>query len=95
MEKVLSQILEELKNLNNRMDSLDNRMDNFEIRLDKMELRIETEIIEKINVLSDGFELRGDQIEALKKHFDQRIDGIEIDTRYLVSKVARLEKMAK
>ena len=61
----------------------------------RLETRIESEIIEKIGALFDGYTLRGDQIENLQKHLDQRFDSIETDTRYLVARVTRLEKLAK
>ena len=66
-----------------------------ESKVDKLELRLENEAFNKIGALFDGYSLRGDQIENLQKHLDQRLDSIEIDTGYLVSRVARLEKIAK
>lgn len=61
----------------------------------KLETRMESEVFDKVRALFNGYSLRGDQIENLQKHLDQRLDSIEIDTRYLVSRVARLEKLAK
>ncbi|KJS02633.1 MAG: hypothetical protein VR68_02615 [Peptococcaceae bacterium BRH_c4a] len=69
--------------------------DRLENKVDKLEIRMESEVIEKIRTLFDGYSHRGDQIERLQKHIDQRFDSIEIDTGYLVSRVARLEKLAK
>jgi len=115
-EKILKEILGELKNLNQRVggledgqkelisdvsglkigqQKLESRMESLETGQRKHEARMESEVIEKIGALFDGYTLRGDQIENLQKHFDQRLDSIEIDTGYLVSRVARLEKMAK
>jgi predicted nuclease with TOPRIM domain len=67
----------------------------LENKVDKLEVRMENEVIEKISVLFDGHNLRGEQIKDLKTHFDERFDRIETDTRYLVSRVSRLENLAK
>lgn len=61
----------------------------------KLETRMESEVFDKVRALFNGYSLRGDQIENLQKHLDRRLDSIEIDTGYLVSRVARLEKLAK
>jgi len=68
-----------------------------EIRQDlvRLEYRMENEVIEKIGALFDGYTLRGEQIEDLKKHFEERLNSIETDTGYLVSRVARLEKIVR
>ncbi|MDQ0287800.1 DNA anti-recombination protein RmuC [Desulfofundulus luciae] len=68
---------------------------NVDNKVDKLGLRLENEVIDKVRALFDGFALRGDQIERLQKHLDERLDSIETDTRYLVARVARLEKLAK
>jgi len=81
--------------LESKVDKLEHGQERLESKVDKLELRIEDEVIEKVSALFDGFTLRGEQIENLQKNLDQRLDSIEIDTGYLVSKVARLEKMAK
>jgi DNA repair exonuclease SbcCD ATPase subunit len=61
----------------------------------RLETRLESEVIEKVRALFDGFSLRGDQIETLQKRLDERMDSIETDTRYLVARVVMLEKLAK
>lgn len=66
-----------------------------ETRVEKLELRLENEVINKIGALFNGYSLRGDQIERLQKHLDERLDRIESDTRYLVTRVARLEQLVK
>ncbi|MEW6698651.1 MAG: hypothetical protein AB1341_15145 [Bacillota bacterium] len=78
-----------------KLDTMETRLTSLEKGQLRLETRMENEIVEKIRGLSDGFEFRGDQIENLKKHIDERLDSIEIDTGYLVSRVARLEKIAK
>ena len=67
----------------------------LENKVEKLEVRMEHEVIEKVGALFDGYSLRGDQIENLKTHLDERLDRIEKDTHYLVSRVSRLEKLAK
>lgn len=122
-EKILKEILGELKNLNQRVGGMEDGQQRLETRIGslddgqqklisdvsdlkegqqklekgqiRLEARMESEVIEKIGALFDGYNLRGGQIENLQKHLDQRLDSIEIDTGYLVSKVARLEKLAK
>lgn len=81
--------------LETKVDKLEQGQERLETKVGELELRMENEVIEKVRALYDGFNLRGDQIENLQKRLDQRLDSIEIDIGYLVSKVARLEKMAK
>jgi predicted nuclease with TOPRIM domain len=101
-EEFQSLVLQQLGKINKRLDSLEEgqlhlatRLDNVDNKVDKLELRLENEVIDKVRALFDGFALRGDQIERLQKHLDERLDSIETDTRYLVARVARLEKLAK
>lgn len=95
MEKLLNQILAELQSLNQRVGGLEQGQQELKTGLQKLELRLEDEAFYKISALFDGFSLRGDQIKNLQKHIDERLDNIETDTRYLVAKVAKLEKLAK
>lgn len=88
-------ILQQLKVLTEGQSRIESRMDKLETKVDKLDLRTENEVIDKVRVLFDGYTLRGDQIEYLQKHLDQRLDSIEVDTGYLVARVARLEKLAK
>lgn len=53
---------------------------------------IENEHIVKIGAIYDGFQLRGDQIEKLQEHLDERLDTIQTDLSYVVSKVAQHER---
>lgn len=57
----------------------------------KLESKIENKVIDKIRALSDGFELRGNQIENLQKHLDKRLDIISGDINYLVRKITSHE----
>ncbi|SFH30092.1 hypothetical protein SAMN05660649_04665 [Desulfotomaculum arcticum] len=94
-EEFQSLVLKQLHSLTEGQSRIESRMNKLESKVDKLELSVETEVIDKIRVLFDGYSLRGDQIDKLQKHIDERLDSIEIDTGYLVSRVARLEKMAK
>ncbi len=64
--------------------------------------RIEHDFNDKIPALFDGYTLRGDQIERLQEHLDERLDAIQTDLSYVVGKVAqhdrnivKLNKIAK
>lgn len=88
-------VLQQLKVLSDGQSRIESRMDRLETKVDKLELSLESEVIEKVRILFDGYTMRGDQIENLQRHLDQRLDSIEIDTGYFVARVARLEKLAK
>ena len=101
-DQILKEILESqqliIKTLQKhsfQLDELQKNQVRSDAKSDKLETRMETEVIDKISILFDGYSLRGDQIENLQKHMDERFDSIEIDTGYLVSRVSRLEKIAK
>jgi len=81
MENVLSQILVELQLLNQRVGGLEQgqqelktSVQKIESKVDRLELRLENEAFYKIGALFDGFSLRGDQIENLRRHIDERFD---------------------
>lgn len=82
---------------NNQLKLEDNqlKLENNQLRLEsnqlKLESKIENEVIDKIRALSDGFELRGNQIENLQKHLDKRLDIISGDINYLVRKTSSHE----
>ena len=109
MENVLNEILKKLNSLEQGQQELRHgqqtleqgqqelrtNIQKIESKVDKLELRMEEEVFNKIGALFNGHSLRGDQIEKLRKHLDERLDNIETDTRYLVARVARLEKLAK
>jgi len=85
-EQLLKEILGELKTVKNEIQEVKTGQQ-------KLETRMENKAFCKLDALFDGYSLS--QIEKLQKHLDQRLDSIEIDTRYLVSRVAELEKMIK
>lgn len=91
--------------LEHKVDNLEHKVDNLELRQKEMksdiaelkkgqlrlETRMENEVIEKIRGLSDGYSLRGDQIENLLKHLNERFDIISHDINYLKRNAARQE----
>ena len=98
-QQTLEQDYQELRHgqqtLEQGQQELRTNIQKIESKVDKLELRMEEEVFNKIGALLNGHSLRGDQIEKLRKHLDERLDNIETDTRYLVARVARLEKLAK
>jgi hypothetical protein len=54
--------------------------------------RIEHDHGSKISALFDGYTLRGDQVERLKEHLDERLDSIQTDLSYVVSKVTQHDR---
>lgn len=46
----------------------------------------------KLTALADGFELRGDEVNQLKEHLDERLDALQTDLSYVVSKVAQHDR---
>lgn len=103
--RIENEVIDKIRGLNDAREVISDNLTKVNSTLENLAVRIgdlkgevllnRRETTDKIRALSDGFYLRGDQIENLKKHIDERLDSIEIDTGYLVSRVARLEKMAK
>ncbi len=77
-------VLQQLKNITEEQKAL--RKD-----LNRLELRMENEVIDKVRILFDAREIQDQRLERI----DDRMQSIEIDTGYLVSRVARLEKAVK
>lgn len=101
MERVLTQILEELKFLNQRIGSMEKvqqqlkqelkaDIQKVDSKVEKLELRMENEVADKIRGLYNFREVNNDQFTKVV----EKLESIEIDKGYLVSRVARLEKMA-
>ncbi len=105
MENRMGNMEESMGSMNSRMDNLEKSQNTLAaelmaVKADVKEVKttvtkLEDDITPKIGALFDGYRLRGDQIENLRQHMDERFNSIEADTRYLVSKVSMLEKMAK
>lgn len=95
LEERLGSVEVRLGSLEGRLGLVEERLGSLEERQLRLEARLETEVIDKLRALFDGFALRGEQIEQLQKYVEERFDSIETDTRYLVARVVRLEKLAK
>ncbi|AEG16021.1 hypothetical protein Desku_2494 [Desulfofundulus kuznetsovii DSM 6115] len=74
-----------------RIGDLEQGQQELSGRMERMEALIENEITDKIRALFDGYNLRGDEIENLRKHLDERLDAIALDINYLVRKTAQQE----
>lgn len=66
-------------------------MDRLEAKVDKLELRMESEVIDKVGMLFNVDKVREEKLNQVV----EKLDSIEINARYLVARVARLEKVAK
>lgn len=98
-------ILELLTGLIAKVDNLEQGQSHLATQISKVEqslVKIENDQGTKIAALFDGYSLRGDQVERLQEHLDERLDSIQNDLSYVVSKVAqhdrnivRLNKIAK
>lgn len=96
-EQLLKEILSEMKTIRSEMATKEELA-----KVSQAIVNIEHEISNKIPALFDGYTLRGDQIERLQEHIDERLDAIQTDLSYVVSKIAqhdrnivRLNKHAK
>ena len=94
-EKFQVLVLQQFEKVFDKLSSMENRLESVEKGQLRLESRIESEVIEKIGALFDGHSLRGEQIESHRKHLNERLENIETDTGYLVSKVARMERLVK
>lgn len=97
-ERFQELVLQQLKvltegqsNMENHLEKLEHKTDRIDSGLLKLETRIENEVIEKVRALFDARQVQEDKLG----HISEKLDSIEIDTGYLVSRVARLEKVAK
>lgn len=57
-------------------------------RLSHTMISLENELVPKVTALFDGYTLRGEQMDNLKAHFDERFKGFQEDITYLLSKPA-------
>lgn len=78
----------DIAELKSSQERLEKQQDNLNQHL----VTLENELIPKVTALFDGFDLRGDQLESLKSHFDERLDDFQEDVVYLISKTAKQEK---
>ncbi|CEP68807.1 Uncharacterized [Moorella glycerini] len=89
--EILQQHTETLQQHTEILQQHSKQLDYLEQRMIKIENRLDNELLPKINVLFDAFELRGDEIAKLQKHLDERLDIIALDVNYLLGKTARQE----
>lgn len=78
-------------NLDQRVGNLEEGQAVFVANVHKLELKIENEVIEKIRALFDDREVQNHRLECI----EVKLDGIIVDLSYLVTNVARLERIAK
>ncbi|MEN6567227.1 MAG: hypothetical protein ABFC57_13105 [Veillonellales bacterium] len=67
-------------------------------RLDKVEqsqARMENDLGRKLGLLYDGWQLHEDKFQHMQHEIQAQFDDIRADTRYLVRRVAVIEKLAK
>lgn len=83
-EKFQVLVLEQLKALTEGQVKL-------EATLLKLETNIENEVIDKIRGLYDDREVQNERFDRI----EEKLGSIEVDTGYLVAKVAKLERIAK
>jgi len=86
MEKVLNQILTELKNLNQRVGNVEEGQHRLDTKLDKLELRMENEVIEKVRGLYDFREVQLDtnrQIISTLDRLEAKVDVLQMETAHI------------
>jgi len=57
----------------------------------KLEIRMENEVIDKIRILFDAWQVHEDKFDQVM----DKLKDVSTDVRYLVTRIARLEKIAK
>lgn len=88
LEKSQIRMEQRIEKMEKRMDSLDDG----QAALSQSVAKIEHEQGTKIAALFDGYTLRGDQVERLCEHLDERLDVIQTDISYILGKVAQHDR---
>ncbi|MDA8097202.1 MAG: hypothetical protein RDV00_05925 [Clostridia bacterium] len=88
---ILGTLLERTSSVEMRLDNVENRLEGVEKNQARLELRIENEVIEKIKALFDDREIQNNRFDII----ENKLDGVSLDLRYLVTRVIRLEQVAK
>lgn len=80
-EQILTQILEQLKTLNIRVDSMDSRLDGIDSRLDGMDSRFDgiDSRLDGMDSRFDGMDSRLDGVDSRFDRIDTRLDSLETD----------------
>ena len=73
-EQILTQILEQLKTLNIRVDSMDSRLDSMDSRFDGIDSRLDG-----MDSRFDGMDSRLDGVDSRFDRIDTRLDSLETD----------------
>ena len=81
VDQMLKEILTAVKSIDERLS-----------KVEKSVTIIEHDHGSKISALFDGYTLRGDQVKGLKEHLDERLDSIQTDLSYVVSKIAQHDR---
>jgi hypothetical protein len=88
-------VLENFGDLKNDVSDLKadvSRLEKTTDEIKRSQTRMENDSVVKISALFDGYTLRGEQIKNLQEHLDERLDTIQLDLSYLVSKTAKHER---
>ncbi|AEG59571.1 hypothetical protein [Desulforamulus ruminis] len=81
----------EMTNVKSELGSLNQRVGSLEAGQQKLAMKIENEVIDKIRALFDDREMQNHRLDRI----DVKLENIIVDLSYLVTKVSRLEKVAK
>lgn len=74
-----------------RLDGVDSRLGAIEKGQLRLEARIEGQVMDKISALFDDREVQNDRFERM----ESKIDAVFADTRYLVTRIARLGEVTR
>lgn len=77
-------VLQQFQAITGELKSLKDGQQRLDSKVDKLELRMESEVIDKIRVLFDADKVREEKVDQVI----EKLDSIEIDTGYLVARVA-------
>lgn len=88
---ILGTLLERTSSVEMRLGNVENRLEGVEKNQARLELRIENEVIEKIRALFDDREVQNNRFDII----ENKLEGVSLDLRYLVTRVIRLEQVAK
>jgi len=84
-----------LANIEKRIESMEQQISSLseeQTALSQSVAKIEHDQGTKIAALFDGYTLRGDQAERLREHLDERLDVLQTDISYILSKVAQNDR---
>lgn len=91
MRSEMTDMKTEMTNVKRELGSLNQRVGSLEAGQQKLAMKIENEVIDKIRALFDDREMQNHRLDRI----DVKLENIIVDLSYLVTKVSRLEKVAK